>query len=133
MRARSLCLVITTGLLVSGPAAAHEGHDPATNVRLPLATTPQTAAAAKLYDGKCAVCHGKALEGTKKGPSLIPYDPAHHPDGTFRDAITLGVKEHHWKMGNMPPIEGLTDAEIESLIDYIRDVQAFNSTPANGQ
>lgn len=121
--------VLTVLLLISGGALAHEGHDPTPRVRKPLLMNPQAVAGNRVYDSKCARCHGASLEGTDKGPSLLPYDPAHHPDRHFRDAVRNGVRQHHWNLGDMPPIAGVSDEEVENVIRYIREVQAFNTSP----
>lgn len=93
---------------------------------MPLMMNPVLSHGQKTFNANCASCHGKQLEGSPKGPSLIPYDRAHHPDGTFATAMKSGVKQHHWAFGDMPPVKTLTDYDIETIIDYIREVQDFN-------
>jgi mono/diheme cytochrome c family protein len=81
---------------------------------------------AELYQQRCATCHGSDLRGTDGGPSLlsIVYEPGHHPDASFRTAITSGSPQHHWGFGDMPPMgQGLSDAEIDAIIAYVRSVQ----------
>jgi mono/diheme cytochrome c family protein len=80
---------------------------------------------AGLYAASCSACHGSDLRGTQLGPSLlsIVYEPSHHPDESFRSAIRNGVKAHHWNFGDMPPVTGLTDEEIELVIAHVRSVQ----------
>ena len=41
-------------------------------------------------------------------------------------AAKQGVQQHHWPFGNMPPVEGITDAEIAVITAYIRAVQRAN-------
>lgn len=81
---------------------------------------------ADLYRTSCASCHGADLRGTDQGPSHLSqvYEPSHHPDEAFRSAITQGSPAHHWDFGDMPPIEGLSDDEIDQIIAYIRHEQA---------
>lgn len=79
----------------------------------------------QLYQTSCAACHGVDLRGTAAGPSQlsIVYEPAHHPDESYRRAITEGVAAHHWDFGDMAPIPGLTDDQVTAIIAYVRSVQ----------
>jgi len=78
-----------------------------------------------LYAENCASCHGIDLRGTDTGPShfSILYEPNHHGDESFRSAIQNGAVQHHWNFGDMPPIDGLDDNEIDAIIAYIRAEQ----------
>ena len=80
---------------------------------------------AEIYAQSCASCHGDDLRGTDRGPShlSIVYEPGHHSDESFRAAIREGSPQHHWRFGDMPPVEGLDDAEIDAVIAYVREVQ----------
>jgi mono/diheme cytochrome c family protein len=89
---------------------------------------------ATLYAANCASCHGRDLRGTDKGPShlSVVYESNHHPDESFQHAIEEGVRAHHWNFGDMQPVGGLDQSEIDAVIAYIRDVQArdgFESYP----
>ncbi len=77
----------------------------------------------------CAACHGANAGGLEgKGPPLVHrlYVPGHHGDMAIRMAVRRGVQSHHWRFGNMPPIEGLTDADLADIIEFIRAVQQAN-------
>lgn len=78
-----------------------------------------------VYAKSCASCHGPDLRGTDRGPSFFSqvYEPAHHPDDAFRAAITKGSPAHHWGFGDMPPVTGLGNDEIDAVIHYIRRQQ----------
>lgn len=91
----------------------------------PLPTTAGSGAGADLYDQSCAACHGTDLRGTARGPSHLSqvYAADHHPDASFRAAISQGSAAHHWDFGDMPPVDGLSDDEIDLIIAYIRDQQ----------
>jgi mono/diheme cytochrome c family protein len=80
---------------------------------------------AALYAANCASCHGGDLRGTDKGPShlSVVYERDHHSDESFRRAIAEGVPAHHWDFGDMAPVTGLTDAEVDAVIAYVREVQ----------
>ncbi len=83
---------------------------------------------AVLYEQACASCHGSDLRGTDQGPSHLSqvYAPDHHPDASFRAAITQGSPAHHWQFGVMAPVAGLDDDEIDMIIAYIRDQQEMH-------
>ena len=92
----------------------------------PAATAPAPAGTgAEVYASSCASCHGEDLRGTDMGPSQlsIVYEPNHHPDDSYRAAIKNGAGQHHWDFGDMPPVEGLDDEQIEAVIAYIRSEQ----------
>lgn len=80
---------------------------------------------ALVYATSCASCHGADLRGTDKGPShlSIVYEPNHHRDDAFRSAIANGAPRHHWNFGDMEPVEGLSDIEVEAVIGFIRAEQ----------
>ena len=80
---------------------------------------------ATVYAARCASCHGDDLRGTDRGPShlSIVYEPGHHDDVSYRAAIRNGVRQHHWPFGDMPPVEDITDAQIEEVIGFIRGEQ----------
>jgi len=80
------------------------------------------------YEENCAACHGVNGAGTENGPTFLHafYKAGHHGDGSFVSAVKNGVHAHHWQFGNMPPVEGITDAEIRWITKYVRELQAAN-------
>lgn len=81
------------------------------------------------YVAKCAACHGdNAVGQAGVAPPLVHriYEPSHHGDMAFVMAAKNGVRAHHWKFGNMPPVEGITDAEVGTIIAYVRVLQRAN-------
>ena len=81
------------------------------------------------FDANCAECHGANAAGQGGvAPPLIHkiYEPSHHGDAAIARAAKQGVQQHHWPFGNMPPVEGITDAEIAVITAYIRAVQRAN-------
>ena len=80
---------------------------------------------AEVYASSCASCHGADLRGTDKGPShlSIVYEPSHHGDASFRGAIANGSPQHHWDFGDMEPVEGLSDDDVEAVIAFVRAEQ----------
>ncbi len=84
---------------------------------------------ARAFDTFCATCHGPAGAGRNgSGPPLIHpiYEPGHHGDMAFFMAAQNGVQAHHWRFGNMPPVAGISQAEVGSIVAYIRAVQRAN-------
>lgn len=81
-----------------------------------------------LFNQKCAVCHGPRAAGSPQGPPLVHkyYEPGHHSDMAFLLAVRRGVRAHHWRFGNMPPVPGLSDADVRAVIDYLRALQRAN-------
>lgn len=82
-----------------------------------------------LFNRSCASCHGENAAGQDGvAPPLIHkiYEPNHHADAAFHIAAKNGVRAHHWPFGNMPPVEGITDPELDSIVAYIRELQRAN-------
>ncbi|MCV2869745.1 cytochrome c [Defluviimonas sp. WL0002] len=97
-------------------------------VTVPDLTEPE-AMGATAFAAKCAECHGENAAGKDGvGPPLVHkiYEPGHHGDASIYNAVRNGVRAHHWSFGAMQPVEGLTDAEIGTIIAYIRKLQAAN-------
>jgi len=83
----------------------------------------------KLFDRSCSSCHGKNAAGQDGiAPPLIHkiYEPNHHGDASFHLAAKNGARAHHWQFGNMPPVEGITDPELDKIVFYVRELQRAN-------
>jgi len=81
------------------------------------------------FNATCASCHGENAVGRNgAGPPLIHkiYEPSHHGDGAFHLAVQNGVRAHHWGFGDMPPQTGLTRAEVDAIVAFVRELQAEN-------
>lgn len=80
------------------------------------------------FQSQCVACHGENAAGSEKGPPLVNdiYRPAHHADFSFVRAVSLGVHQHHWLFGNMPPLPQVARSEIDRMIVYIRELQRGN-------
>jgi mono/diheme cytochrome c family protein len=78
-----------------------------------------------LFNTHCATCHGQRAAGTDHGPSFLSniYEPNHHADASFQLAVRNGVRSHHWPFGNMPPIDGVSEADVNDIVGYIRWLQ----------
>lgn len=81
------------------------------------------------FEANCAVCHGENGVGQQGvAPPLVHviYEPGHHGDESFQRAVAQGVRSHHWPFGNMPPVEGLTRADVTMITRYLRELQRAN-------
>ncbi|MEE4010581.1 cytochrome c [Roseibium sp. FZY0029] len=82
-----------------------------------------------LFRENCASCHGENAGGREGiGPPLVHkiYEPGHHADGAFLLATARGVRAHHWPFGDMPPVEGVSQADVEKIVVYVRTLQRAN-------
>jgi mono/diheme cytochrome c family protein len=75
----------------------------------------------------CAACHGPAAGGSGTGPALVHrmYHPALHADVAFELAVRDGVRAHHWRFGDMPPIPAAR-ADVARITEYLRALQKAN-------
>ena len=80
------------------------------------------------FNESCSACHGVNAGGSDNGPPLVHkiYEPSHHGDISFAMAANNGVRAHHWRFGNMPPVNGITEAKIRWITTYVRELQAAN-------
>ena len=98
-------------------------------ITLPETLTANADLGKRIFDVKCAACHGANAVGQNGvAPPLIHkiYEPSHHGDFAFIRAAQNGVRAHHWGFGNMPPIDGVTDSDIKMVTTYIRELQRAN-------
>jgi mono/diheme cytochrome c family protein len=95
-----------------------EGFDPG-----PVPT--ELAGGAQRYAVTCGPCHGPLGTGTETGPPLVHriYEPSHHGDAAFALAVTRGVRAHHWRFGDMPPVSSMDAAGIAEVTAYVRWLQ----------
>lgn len=108
---------------------ATEGGTAIAKVTVPQALTADAEIGRTVYDAKCAVCHGPNGVGQADvAPPLVHiiYEPSHHGDEAFQRAVAQGVRAHHWKFGDMPPVEGLTRGDVAMVVSYIRELQRAN-------
>ncbi len=84
---------------------------------------------ARLFLENCSRCHGENALGTDRGPPLLHdiYNPGHHPDEAFYRAVQFGVRQHHWKFGDMPSLrDRVRPHEVRAIIAHIRKLQQAN-------
>jgi mono/diheme cytochrome c family protein len=114
---RRLLLVLAGLTLVVAAACAGDDEGSADAVDLDRGR--------ELFVMNCAACHGTNAQGSLNGPPLVHeiYEPGHHPDELFQRAVAEGTPQHHWEFGPMPPVPGLSEAEVDDITAYVRELQ----------
>ena len=110
-------------------AVAVAQGSPMVEVQVPETLSGQAQIGQRGFEGLCAQCHGENAAGRQGiGPALVHriYEPSHHADDSFQRAVALGVRSHHWRFGDMPPVEGLTRGDVAMVVAYIREIQRAN-------
>lgn len=126
--------ILIVGLLIGGVGVVANnmmsGPSKATivDVKMPATLSKGAESGSKLFAENCAACHGENGSGTDQGPPLIHdiYNPGHHGDFSFLQAVRSGVQSHHWTFGNMPAQEHVTQSQTKRIIQFIREVQVNN-------
>ena len=99
------------------------------SVVVPETLSDQAQIGQRAFEAKCASCHGENAAGQDGvAPPLVHkiYEPSHHGDMAFVLAAQNGVRAHHWRFGNMPPVEGLTRGDVMNIVAYVRELQRAN-------
>ncbi len=102
---------------------------PIVSVNVPATLSARAQLGRKTYEANCASCHGRNAAGQDGvAPPLvhIVYEPGHHGDESFQRAVARGVRAHHWRFGDMPPVEGLTRRDVAAVVAYVRELQRAN-------
>lgn len=110
-------------------AVAVAQGSPMVEVQVPDTLSGQAQIGQRGFEGLCAQCHGENAAGRQGiGPPLVHriYEPSHHADAAFLLAAQNGVRAHHWSFGNMPPVEGVTRADVMAITAYVRELQRAN-------
>ena len=110
-------------------AVAVAQGSPMVEVQVPETLSGQAQIGQRGFEGLCAQCHGENAAGRQGiGPPLVHriYEPSHHADAAFLLAAQNGVRAHHWNFGNMPPVEGVTRADVIAITAYVRELQRAN-------
>ncbi len=113
---------------VRGPVETAGSGTPIIDVNVPELSA-EAAAGEALFNQNCASCHGRNAAGQDGvAPPLVHviYEPNHHGDASFHLAAQRGVRAHHWPFGDMPPVTGVGEDEIERIVTYVRTLQRAN-------
>ena len=119
-------VVFLVAVVVLGTnASVRDPMTGATEFDIPVQDAALVAEGADLYQNSCSSCHGSDLRGTDLGPSQLSvvYQPGHHPDGSYALATLNGVRSHHWGFGDMPPVPGLSQDDLDRIVAFIRETQ----------
>ncbi|MEO3415030.1 cytochrome c [Roseovarius sp. CAU 1744] len=134
----AIALLLTTALVywvvvrpdpVSERTVGNAGLANLVEVKLPQNLSPIAEDGKALFDANCIACHGQDAAGNDgKGPPLVHkiYEPSHHGDESFQRAVALGVRGHHWRFGDMPPVQGVAREDVEKIVRYVRELQIAN-------
>ena len=108
--------------------AAGDGA-PMVAVSIPETLSAKARSGQESFEANCAVCHGRNAAGQVGiAPPLVHaiYEPGHHGDESFQQAVAKGAPAHHWRFGDMPPVEGLSRGDVDEIVAYIRELQRAN-------
>ncbi|MDE0602316.1 MAG: cytochrome c [bacterium] len=109
-----------------------ESSSPGSEAESVAVTVPDLSETARrgadLFEANCSECHSADAGGTSEGPPLVHiyYEPGHHADFSFHIAVRQGTPQHHWEFGDMDPVPGLSDGEVNEIICYVRELQYAN-------
>lgn len=98
-------------------------------VTIPATLSENASIGARLFEAKCLSCHGANAQGQAGvAPPLVHkiYEPSHHGDEAFQRAVDQGVRAHHWRFGDMPPVQGLSRGDVAMIVINIREIQIAN-------
>lgn len=138
MTALAMVAILGVGFWWTGPnrnevAPSVDGTGPTGAALVEVAVPEILSANAEIgklaFGAKCAACHGANAAGQDGvAPPLVHkiYEPSHHGDASFLLAAKNGVRAHHWRFGNMPPVEGVTDGDVKMIVAYVRELQRAN-------
>ena len=110
------------------PVASATGSE-LVSITVPDELTSNAEVGKTIFEAKCTACHGPNAVGQNGvAPPLVHkiYEPSHHADESFQRAVALGVRQHHWSFGDMPPVDGLTRGDVAMIIAYVRELQQAN-------
>ena len=125
-------LVILAILGAGVTAVAYRWFAPAADAVIADIKVPELSSMAKSgkrkFDDNCAICHGANGAGSDIGPPLVHkiYNPGHHADQSFVIAAKRGVKSHHWRFGDMPPLPHVGERDVAAIVLYVRELQTAN-------
>ena len=122
-----LAVAAAVGWALNSPDGDHANEPDLASLTVPELTPDQEDGRA-LFDANCAACHGVNAAGSDQGPPLVHriYEPSHHGDMAFVLAARQGVRAHHWRFGNMPAVEGVSEEDILQITAYVRALQRAN-------
>jgi cytochrome c oxidase cbb3-type subunit III len=89
----------------------------------------------KLFESKCAICHGLDASGGQRGPNIgVASAAKSRPNGELSRIVHSGIPQK-----GMPAFNSLSDQQIRAIVAHLRVLQqktvirADNGNPAQGQ
>lgn len=79
-----------------------------------------------IINAQCAECHGiDGTGGSRKGPPILHsmYRAEIFPDFVLKRSILEGKREKNWRFGPMPAMPELSEADVNGVIAFVREVQ----------
>jgi mono/diheme cytochrome c family protein len=118
-------VVIVLVVVLGGGSAPQDPMTGTSEFDIPVQDPLLVAEGDVLYQANCAACHGSDLRGTDIGPShlSVVYNPNHHGDGAFVLSALKGVRSHHWNFGDMAPVPGLSQENLDRIVAFVRETQ----------
>jgi len=139
------CLLLASlALQLALPIWAQDAAAPAPAAApVPAATGVDLEAGKTLFKNQCASCHNKNMKDKLTGPALGGFDqrwaayPKEDLYGWIRNSQAMIASGHpravelwnEWKPTIMTSFTSLTDAEIDNILAYVKDVHANGSNP----
>ncbi len=123
-----LAVALVTGALIAYVVARTPKPETPIDVAVPAQLSAAATQGAEIFAANCQKCHGPNAAGSNQGPPLVHrvYEPNHHADISFERAVEFGVKAHHWRFGDMPPVSGVSKDQISLVVQYVRELQRAN-------
>ncbi|MDH3536214.1 MAG: c-type cytochrome [Gammaproteobacteria bacterium] len=118
------CYLLLTWIIVACDGES-SGRDANPFYLPPEGFAADTNKGAVLFRENCASCHGRAGSGSNQGPPLVhkTYNSSHHADLSFHLAVKIGVRRHHWRVGDMPPLPSVSPEAVGHIVAYVRALQ----------
>lgn len=89
-----------------------------------IASAADATAGKGVYDKKCATCHGPGGEGKDAMAKMLKVEFRHLGSKEVQDKKDADLRKDIVEgTGKMKPVKGLTDAELDNVIAYLRTVK----------
>ena len=126
-----LALASASALLLSGCAVEVQNTLPAKELAQTAKPPGSVYVGWRLFQEKCAACHGPAANGTSNGPDLLPRVAAIGP----RQFVSLVLKRYDWNLSASKAAsegaarEAMIDDVLQRNPTYATQMPAWESSP----
>ena len=127
----ALAAALPLALLVGGCAVEVQNTQPAQALKQQAQPPGSVYAGWRVYQDKCAACHGPAATGTAGAPDLLPKVRDMGP----RQFVSLVLQRYDWSAqlgvgkATRPPADAVVDALVQRK-DYMLTMPAWQSEPS---